>query len=106
VTATVLYRFASSDECEEEEREEDIKTVEIEYSECDEPVEHMISLHKVKTFKMEVQICISIPFEFVSHSRACWQVYSRIACRLILLPRFSSTASTRTKTVSLAAVPH
>jgi hypothetical protein len=54
VTATVLCRVASSDACEEEGKDEDMKAVQIDYSECDEPVEYMISPDKGKSFKMEV----------------------------------------------------
>lgn len=55
MTATVLCRFAGSDACEEEGKDEDIKAVEIDYSECDEPVEYRISPHEGMSFKMEVR---------------------------------------------------
>ena len=59
MTATVLCRFAGSDACEEEGEDDDIKPVdikpvEIDYSESDEPVEHMISPHEGGAFKLEV----------------------------------------------------
>lgn len=54
VTATFLCRFAGSDACEEGGKDEDIKPVEIDYSESDEPVQYMISPDEGESFKLEV----------------------------------------------------
>lgn len=55
MTATVLCRSAGSDAWQGEGQDEDIKPVEIDYSESDEAVKYTISPHEGEFFKVEVR---------------------------------------------------